>query len=399
MPHRSKSRLPVRALIGRAVALVCVAALGSACATGVRPGDPVQLDYPHWLLTGERLFDEAVRPDELPTLSIHEPSPEMRAFVAQLVDGIHHDNGRFRALFAGLARNGYFNSVYSADQTLTAAETFEARGGNCLSYTNMFLSLAREAGLDAYYQIVDVPPSWDADAGFIIRYTHINVLLKGPRLEPGGLPMVTVDFNVVHPDADYRRWTVSDDYALGLFHANLSVGLLREGNIRESFLHLRRALEISPDNVDLWINLGAFYATQGAYEEAITAYRTALQVDSNSRAVFSGLARSYGNLGNEAMAAAYQQKERNYRETNPYYHYAMAQAALERRDYEASLEHIDNAIGLKRRTPKFHLLRALVEERLGRPAAAETSLRRAHRYGLEPETKTEFLRSVGMASL
>jgi Flp pilus assembly protein TadD len=397
----SNVRALVPALACRAAVVVCLAALSAACASGFQPGRAAAPDYPEWLLSGERLFGEPIRADELPEIPISEPTPQMRAFVAELMDGIDRRNSasRFRALFGGLVRNGYFNSVYSANQTLTAAETFEIKGGNCLSYTNLFIALAREAGLDASYQLVDVPPSWDADSEFIIRYTHINVLVRGLRLEPGSHPLVTVDFNDVLPGADYRRWTVSDDYASSLFYANRSVSLLREGQVRDSFLHLRRALDIEPGNLDLWINLGAFYATRGDYEGSIEAYHVALQLSPHNRAALSGLARSYANHGDETMAALYQQRVRNYREANPYYHYAMAQAAFERDDYEASLVHINNAIGLKRRAHRFYLLRALVQDKLGLPDAAQSSLRRAHRLGLDDGVKSELLRSVGMASL
>jgi tetratricopeptide (TPR) repeat protein len=383
----------------KATAALCLALLVSACASHWRPDETADVQYPLWLLTGERLFDEPIADAEVPRTDISAPTEEMRAYVATMLDGVRSDPARFRALFAGLARDGYFRAVYSANQTLTAAETFELRGGNCLSYTNMFIALAREAGLDASYQVVDVPPSWDADAGFLIRYTHVNVLVRGVRLEPGALPSVTVDFNVVHPEDEYRRWPVSDDYAQALFHANHSVSLLREGRTRESFAHLRRGLEVSPGNLDLWINLGAFYATQGDYEASIAAYEVALQIDPDSRAAFSGLARSHGNAGNEALARMYAEKERNYRERNPYFHYALAQAAFERADFEASLTHIQDAISLKSRTPKFFLMRALVQERLGQVDAAESSIRRARRLGLEPGVKAEVLRQMGLATI
>lgn len=383
----------------KATVVLCLALLASACASYWRPDDTIDVQYPPWLLTGERLFDEPLTPAELPEAGISEASDEMRAYVASIVDGVHSNPARFRALFAGLTRDGYFKAVYSANQTLTAAETFAVRGGNCLSYTNMFIALAREAGLDAGYQVVDVPPSWDADAGFLIRYTHVNVVLRGLRLEPGALPSVTVDFNVVHPEDDYRRWPVSDEYAQALFHANHSVALLREGRTRESFAHLRRGLEVSPGNLDLWINLGAFYATQGDYEASIAAYEVVLQIDPTNRAAFSGLARSHANAGNTALAAMYSEKERNYREKNPYFHYALAQAAFGRADFEASLEHIQDAISLKRRTPKFFLMRALVESKLGQTEAAEASIRRAQRLGLEQGVKAEVLRQVGVATI
>jgi hypothetical protein len=373
--------------------LFCVLTALSGCAASRITGE---LDYPRDLVTGERLFGEALSPDELPSVAINAPSEAMRSYIAATIEPNQFPSRRFLDLFSTLTRDGYFEAVYSADSTLTAAETFEAHGGNCLSYTNMFVALAREAGLDARYQVVDTPASWDADSGFLIRYTHINVLLKNVRLDngPGTRDGVIVDFNDVHPDPDYRRKVVTDEYAESLFYANRSVKLLREGQTRAGFAHLRRALEVAPGNVDLWINLGAFYATLGDYASSLEAYQVALQLDPRHKPAFSGLARNYRNLGNHPQADLYDQKVRNYRERNPYYHYALAQAAYEISDYELSLDYINTAIGLKRRIPRFHLFKGLVEQQLGEPEAAEASFLKAQRYGLDRDVKLDMLRSM-----
>jgi Flp pilus assembly protein TadD len=365
----------------------------SACATQPNKGP---LDYPDWLLSGERLFDRPLDLDtEVPDVDVADPTDMMRNYVDEIVTNAGGSaTHRFRHLIAGLARDGYFDTAYSAHQTLTAAETFEIKGGNCLSYTNMFIALAREAGLDAVYQVVDVPPSWDADAGFLIRYAHINVLIKNAYLDRRLNNAVIVDFNAVHPAADYPRRVVSDEYAKALYHANHSVAMLRAGNTRESFGHLRRAIETDPTNVDLWINLGAFYAVEGDAEAAVEAYLVALQRRPNSKAAFSGLARSYAALGDADMAAFYQDKVRNYRETNPFYHYAMAQAAFEDDQFEVSLDYINTAIGLNRRTARFHLLKGLVEQKLGDHEAAELSFRRARRHGLDLDAEPEARRAL-----
>lgn len=351
------------------------------------------LRYDEALLTGERLFGEPV-PAHEPETAISEPSSEMLDYVARVVPERAGASRRFNVLFEQLHRDGFFDAVYSADRTLTAAQTFESRGGNCLSYTNMFLALARAAGLDARYQVVETPPSWDADAGFLIRYTHVNVLLKNVRLDHQPGYEVIVDFNVVHPDPDYPREVVSDQYAESLFYANKSVNALRNNRAREGFAYLRRALETAPDNVDLWINLGAFYATQQHYESSIEAYEVALQLEPRNKSAFSGLARSYANLGNLEVAAQYEEKVRNYRERNPWYHYALAQSAYEDADYEASLYHIDHAIDLRRRVARFHFLRGLVQDQLGDSASARVSLEKAERFGLDRAVKLEMLRSL-----
>src|SRR5690606_37609773 len=196
------------------------------------------------------------------------------------------------------------------------------------------------------------------------------------------------------PDPDYPREEVSDEYAESLFYANKSVTALRENRPREAFGYLRRALEMAPNNVDLWINLGAFYATQGEFESAVDAYEVALRLDPRNKSALSGLSRSYYNLGDTEMAAVYERKVRYYRERNPWYHYALAQSAYEDADYEASLHHIDQAIDLRRRVARFHFLRGLVQNQLGDTAAARVSLEKAERFGLERAVKLEMLRTL-----
>ncbi|MFU8813940.1 MAG: tetratricopeptide repeat protein [Pseudomonadales bacterium] len=379
--------------------VVAMALMLTGCAAQPRIDTVEALDYPPWLLSGERLFERPIVIDEeVPDVAVQEASDVMRAYVERLVTSEGRlASRRFRQLLAGLSRDGFFRSTYSAHRTLTAAETFEARNGNCLSYTNMFIALAREAGLDAVYQVVDVPPSWDADAGFLIRYTHINVLIKNLHLGGRYDHSVNVDFNDVLPALDYPRREVSDEYAKALYFANQSVALLRAGQSRASFGHLRRAIETDPGNADLWINLGAFYATEGDFAASVEAYKVALQIDGNNKPALSGLARNYANAGDLQQAAFYREKVRNYRETNPFYHFAMAQAAFDAAEFERSLDYINAAIGLNRRTARFHLLKGLVEQKLGDYEAAESSFRRARRHGLEASDERDLMHSlVGM---
>ncbi|MDZ7670778.1 MAG: hypothetical protein U5Q16_15630 [Gammaproteobacteria bacterium] len=141
-----------------------------------------------------------------------------------------------------------------------------------------------------------MPASWDADSGFLIRYTHINVVVQGVRLDKQPSQSVIVDFNAVHPEGDFSQRIVSDEYAESLYYANKSVNLLRADRLRQGFAYLRRALEIAPENADLWVNLGAFYATLEDYESSIEAYQVARQIDPRNKSAVAGMARSYAML-------------------------------------------------------------------------------------------------------
>jgi Flp pilus assembly protein TadD len=263
----------------------------------------------------------------------------------------------------------------------------------------MFVAMAREAGLDAVYQVVDVPPSWDADSGFLIRYTHINVLLRGVRLDNRPYEEVAVDFNVVQPDPEHRRRVVSDDYAASLYHANHAVDRLRRGQQREAFAYLRRAIELAPGNPDLWVNLGALYGSAGAYAAASEAYQVALQIDPASRGALAGLARSHGHLGNHALAAQYEARARDYLERNPYYHLAIAQTAYLQGDLDTALASINQALALERRSGRLYFVRGLIHERRGELAAARESYRIARRLGVaSPAKRNRIERAVGAAA-
>jgi Flp pilus assembly protein TadD len=293
-----------------------------------------------------------------------------------------------------MAVQGLTGPAYSADRTLTAAETFRSRTANCLSYTNLFIALAREAGLDADYQVVDVPPEWDAQSGFLIRYTHINVLVRNVRLAEYYDNQVTVDFYQVHPAPGYRRRVVSDAYAASLYYANHAVARIRAGDARGAFGYLRRAIETAPENEDLWINLGAVYAMEGDHDSSVEAYEVALQIEPGSRAAMSGLARSHGKAGHTELAAFYRQRVDDYLEKNPYYHYAVARTGIAQREYSQSLTAIDRAIELDPRDGRFYLLKGLAEQGLGRMDAARLSFQEAKRIGLGSEAKLDYIRSL-----
>ena len=77
-----------------------------------------------------------------------------------------------------------------AEVTRTASDTFHDRQGNCLSFTMLFVALAREAGLTANYQSVQVQPTW-ANDGQVVIASHVNAVVR-----TGFGEETVVDFNI-----------------------------------------------------------------------------------------------------------------------------------------------------------------------------------------------------------
>ena len=386
-----KPRLRVaREPVPRYVAALLAALLIGACQS--LPDDPTREELSdERLLSGVAVFGERVLSTEVPEAAILESTEAMHAFVDQPIRTGGTSVTRAARLLRKLVDNGYFERGYERHLTQTAADTFATKAGNCLSFTNLFVALARMARLEASYQIVDVPPSFDSELGLLFRNTHINVLVRNADIRGAGRGDLTVDFNRVDT-GDYRRWLVSDAYAAGLFYNNLSVNHWRQGDDRKAFAYLAKALETYTGNPDLWVNLGAFYSKHGAYEPALAAHYRALRIDRRSRPAMAGLAAAYAGIGDMELSDTFTRRVEHYRRRNPFYHYALAQVAYQETDYVGALAAIDRALELKRDDHRFHYLRSLAQWQVGDRTEARVSLVRAERFAIQAHTKRRYAR-------
>lgn len=333
------------------------------------------------LLSGEAIFGEEVSSGELPDLEILATNEAMRAFVADVVEAPDAST-RFRGLLDRMRSGGYAPSGYDPYTNLTAREAFDEKRGNCLSYTNLFIALAREAGLDARYQVVDVPPDYDSINGVVVLVKHVNARVE----DVPGRGAVSVEFSGEFASGIHDRRVVDDRFALGLHYNNLAFSGDRVGNDRAAFVYLRKAIEQAPDNPDFWTNLGVLYARHGHFEHAVAAHRRALVRDGNHRAAIRGLANAYGALGEAAKAQFYQRRMANSRTRDAYTYFTLARRAYLAEQPGESLELVSRAIRLHRKDHRFHLLAGELHNQLGDAVAANASFERARQVARSNES-------------
>ncbi len=295
---------------------------------------------------------------------------DMRAFVAPLDSGDR--NQRLERLLARMEDRGLFSLAYTDTYTRTARATFHDRQGNCLSFTMLFVALARAAGLDVRYQVVDVPPAWNNDRGLVVIGSHVNAVVDASFER-----RVIVDFNVRNFRGTYPSRVVSDRYAVALFYSNLGAEALIRQQYESSFWLLRAAARSHADMPAPWVNLGVLFARHGFYDHAEAAYHRALEADPREHSALANLVSVYSSLGEPALAEEYRQRIRRYREINPYYHYAVAQVAYDEKRFEDALGALRSAIRLKRDEDEFYSLQGRVLVELGRADSALASFARA----------------------
>jgi tetratricopeptide (TPR) repeat protein len=296
----------------------------------------------------------------------------MHEFVARF-GGIGDSRQRLLKIVEGLEQLGMFSLDY-AEITRTASATFHERQGNCLSFTMLFIGLARAAGLAATYQSVEVPPTWSYD-GQVVIASHVNAVVR-----TGVGHETVVDFNIRAAQEDQRSRRVSDAYALGLFYTNLGAEALLRTEYTASLAYLREAVRVYPAIAGIWVNLGVLYARHGHYEHAEAAYLRALAVDRYEHSALANLVLVYEALGEAELTEQYRDRVQGYRERNPYYHYAVATRAYEQREFDTALTSVRRALRLKSDEHEFYTLRGQTLTALGRARDAQHSFERAREF-------------------
>jgi Flp pilus assembly protein TadD len=324
------------------------------------------------LLSGAAIFGVPVDSTSITDPGIFRLDDQMRAFVAEHVGDSRASRERMRRLLSAMTESGLMSLDYDDAKTKTARQTFHDRVGNCMSFTALFVALAREAGLDVTFQTVEVPPIWYTDSDLVILNNHVNALVKqsfGSR--------VVVDFNVTEMKGDYETREVSDEYALALYYNNVAMDALRHGDLEQSFRLLKKSIETYPDIAGNWTNLGVIYARSDKDDYAIAAYHKALDLDDRHRPSMTNLASIYKSRGDDKRAEYFARKVRRYQDQNPYYHYYHALAAYNNDDLDGAEERLARAIELKDTEHKFYELQGLIAERRGDRKTALESFEQA----------------------
>jgi Flp pilus assembly protein TadD len=369
MHHRSYSRLLIAAIL--AIGLI-------ACAA--QP--PVQRNA---AFTKQELLDGAVfglSPEEqLPPVEMTAVNDDMRAFLKEHVPDHYGDRRKVELILRAILGDG-LKLDYNNFKTYTAQETFYAGEGNCMSFTNLFIALAREAGVRVYYQEVDLPPSWSEQGGTFLYNLHINALVK----LQGEAGYQVVDFEMESFESKYERRRVPDRVAQSHYHNNMGVYFMNEGDKTTAFQHFREGLRLRPNTGYVWSNLGTLYRRAGHTQEAETAYLAAIDIDSE-RSALSNLSRLYSSTGEDELAAYYAARVKLYRRENPYYQFYLAEQAYAGENYTQAETLLLAAIKRRKDEHRFYQLLGLTYLQMGDADEAQKRIRQAYEITDSPKQR------------
>ena len=355
-------------------ALLWISVLLLACSTTLAETDGRHIS-PDELLAGTAL---GLGPDPPAIISNDETmalSDEMREFLENNVGKRAGLSVKVKQLADAIFNENIFGLEYG-EATRTAAETFTARRGNCLSFTFMFVAMARGVGLDARFQEVEIPPEWTFAKETYILNRHVNIYV-----DQGRRPPKVVDFDIADFKSDYDTRIISDGRALAHFFNNIGAELMQKGEVPGAFYAFRKAIaENDRSFAPAWDSLGTLYGRMGLFYHAEAAFLQALEIDRSDLTAMTNLTALYDRLGEPKLAARYRNKVTSHRMRNPYYRFQLARVAYHLEDYDLAINHLKYAMQKGRKDDRFCALLGLVYLQKGNEKKSRLWMARAAQY-------------------
>ena len=366
------------------VPLVCLMTLVLGCTSGLGTHDSVAISSSE-LLAGTPLGGEQHPPGLVDNDDVLALSAEMLDFLDSNVHQRATIGVRMNELIDAIINERTFGLEFDG-KTRTASETFHLRRGNCLSFSNLFVAMARAVNLEASYQEVQIPPDWTLQNDVFVLNRHVNV-----HVDLGPLDDHVVDFNIDDFKSSYDMRKISDSRARAHYFNNMGVESMQAGDTASALGYFRRAIaendrQFSP----AWTNLGTLYSRNGhpAYAEA--AYLLALKVDDGDLVAMSNLAGFYEQQGDAERAAMYRKRVMDHRRENPYYRYQRARDAYSAEDYGTAISHLKYAIRVKKSEDEFYFLLGMCYLKKGNERAARRWLARAEAVAATDSLKDRY---------
>ncbi len=259
-------------------------------------------------------------------------SPEQR--LQRLVDLVFQPDGR------GLQ--------YDTTATLSVADAWAQRRANCLSFSLLFVALAREAGLEARMQEVGQVMTWYEEQGLIYNAGHVNV---GLRVQ-GRHGTLDLDQNVIYDRRGPRA--INDQRALAHFYNNRGAELLAALDHGSARAHFDMALRMDPRFAPAWNNLGVLETRSGNPAAAARAFDSALTIAPTLPSALSNASALYAQVGDTARATQLNERLEQTRRRDPFHQFMRGMAAERDADYTQAVQHYQRAVQLYDKAHQFH---------------------------------------------
>ncbi len=365
-------------LVGRSAILLAALFLGACASAPVAStsdaGDSLDLYLESRGIDPERVVRPYALNDELAAWARETAPPDLSI------------ETRLELLAEALLESDELALEYSWGYTGTAAEVFESRKANCLAFTNLFLGMAREVGVPAFFLAVETE-TYRKRGEFVVISDHIAVGWGA------GHEVRYYDFSENQSEGVRRVKRISDLTAIAMFHSNKGVEALQKGRLAEALDWLRMAVALDEDLSSAWVNLGVARRRTGDFDGAALAYKRSLEIDPATYSAYQNLAGLLRLQNRQEEAEEFERALRDSPNRNPYSYLALGDISFRRGRFDEARRFYRRAAHLGDATAESYAALGQVAILVGDLPAARKMLRRAQKID-EANERTRELRRM-----
>jgi Flp pilus assembly protein TadD len=305
------------------------------------------------------------------------------------------DKGNIHGLLQALYEKGELKLEYDSSMTRTAAQTFEARAGNCLSLVIMTAAFAKELGMVVRFQSVDVDDTWSRSASLYLVSSHVNLALGSRSVFDAlhtGDPdqLTTIDFLPPPEAARFRTRPLTEGDIVTLFMNNRAAESLVMGRVDDAYWWARAAVARPEAPPAAFNTLGVIYQQHGDLAMAERVFRAALEQDKNNLVVMQNLVPVLQANGKSAESVALAARVARLDPHPPFQYFDEGLRAFRAGDFAKAKDLFAREVERAPYNDEFHFWLAVTCLRLGQPQLAREQLTLAMESSTRPDSRDRY---------
>jgi tetratricopeptide (TPR) repeat protein len=174
-------------------------------------------------------------------------------------------------------------------------------------------------------------------------------------------------------------YTIAYNPRSAMAHANLGHALVQKGRVDQAMTEFKTALEINPDSDDANYCLGVAYAQKGDLDEAIAHYQKALTTNPRIAEAELNLGNALLQKGDVEGAITHYQKSLKINPSYPDAHNSLGNAFLQKNQVDGAMAEFQKALGLNPSYAEAHNNLGIAFARSGQLDKAITEFQEAVR--------------------
>jgi len=241
---------------------------------------------------------------------------------------------------------------------------------------NLFVSIARNAGIEAIFVEVEDFENFYRIQDSIVRSTHI---VGGVELEN---QLVTVDFLPSQPKRYRILQPISDQRAAAHYYNATAYEAMLAGNDARAETLFRAALEVDPQFAEGWSNYAVLVRRQGDLEKAISYLKHSLALDPRLLPAMENLAAFYRIAQKPDLASAMEAQVLDLKTKNPFFLLQQGIRQIQQNDLNEASRLLERAKRLDSEIPEIYVA-------LGRIELKRGNERRANQYFAKAQKQSD----------